>query len=156
MNVDAYNGDLLLRPEGSITSVVAVREFVEWFTLSGKQFVNLKDDSSGLPDGYYWKVCSTGDCVFYCRVFKTRDTDISVNSDMIGYRDPNIRGYIHEYFKYNRTCWLVRGSGKAVQIRTKGALLKEFKQRKAELKKFVVPSLTDTAEAIFKYLNDNE
>lgn len=164
MNVDAYDGDLLLRPAGGITSVVAVKEFVEWFTLNGRMFVNLKSDPSGLADGYYWKVCSTGDVVFYCRVEKTRDTDISVNSDMIGYKDPNIRSYIHEYFKFNQNCYLVKGNEKAIPIRNKGALLKQFKQRKNELKKNVYAAPADTfganltnyAAAVFKYLNDNE
>jgi len=66
MNVDAYEGDLQVRPLVNATPMVIFRDQVAWFTMGGLLFVNLQYLGwPEAPDGYF-QVIRNGPCSAMC------------------------------------------------------------------------------------------
>ena len=104
MNVDAYEGELLVRPLENASAMVVFRDQVAWFTMGGKLFVNLRYMGwTEAPEGYF-EVIRDGETPLLLQVKKKLRFDANGNGYLqIGYDDPDFNAQIPNYFQREET-----------------------------------------------------
>ena len=117
MNVDAYEGDLQVRPLDNATPMVVFRDQVAWFTMGGHLFVNLQYLGwPEAPDGYF-QVIRDGETPLLMRVEKKLRFDSNGGGYLqIGYEDPNYNTQIPNYFQRIETYYALE-KGRLKKIR---------------------------------------
>ncbi len=149
LNIDAYKQLLVVK--ANLISATDP-QYVEYAFIDGVKYVNLSFEGriKDAPKGF----CSSefeGDVSFYALVVKTLTSDDAYhNGADIGYTDPNYKEYVkvaghdtrlNTYFAYSVKYYLVI-DGRAVQVKTRAALLKLFDK--------------PTAKAMRKYASKNQ
>ena len=90
LNVDAVRQDLLIKPDGAnLTPVVLSRRHVNWFSISGITYVNLRAIGfKDAPEGYF-RVDADGDKPLFTQIRKYYKSQAGYhNGTPIGYDDP--------------------------------------------------------------------
>ena len=104
LNVDAYAGELLVRPIEGVSAISVFRDQVAWFTMGNRRFVNLKylgwEDT---PEEYY-EVIRDGEVPLLRLVkkkirFETATTALM----MLGYEDPDYDFAVTTFFQLEET-----------------------------------------------------
>lgn len=137
VNVNAHTQDLQVKQSPSLMPVVADRDYVDWFTMDSKMYVNLV--KRGLPEaseGFY-EVLYEGDAALYKRVDKIiRKDPNNKNGAAIGYNDPNYNDKVYDYFAC-RTQYYFLKDGIWTQVKGVSALVKSYPSHKKGLKRFI-------------------
>lgn len=137
LNVDAARQELLIRNLVGKEGKVLSREFVEWFTLEGRRFVNLQALSGPQAPSGYWEVLSDGKAKFLRQVSKTLLKDYNGGKrQMIGPGEPyDIR--IHETFVRDVAYCVITEAGKLVPVRSKKQIRNLFPARRREIRRHI-------------------
>ncbi|MBR6183954.1 MAG: hypothetical protein IKQ76_05225 [Bacteroidales bacterium] len=111
-------------------------ERISSIVTDGRRFEGFGPDAA-LPEGFY-EVFGTGPE----RIYKLVQKDISsslhdVNGDQIGYNDPDYRNDIYRYFSFQTFYYFRDAEGQLKRIKGMGALLRQFPERKRELRQAV-------------------
>ena len=116
LNVDAYQGQLLVSPVENNTPIVVFRDQVAWFTMGEMTFVNLRYlGYSEAPEGFF-EVIRDGDAPLLRQVKKYLATDgNNHNGRLIGYNDPEYDPAINTFFKYVEFFYVIE-NGKVLKI----------------------------------------
>ena len=106
LNVDAYLGELEVRPLENTSAMVVFRDQVAWFTMGPKTFVNLRYlGYSEAPEGFY-EVLRDGEIPLLLRVDKQIRFDGNNGGlNMIGGDNENYNSQIHNFFYRNETLY---------------------------------------------------
>ena len=101
LNVDAYQGQLLVSPTRNFTPIVVYRDQVAWFTMGDNTFVNLNYlGYSDAPEGFF-EIMRDGQVPLLRQVKKFLGANgINNNGDNIGYSDPDYDRSVHTYFHF--------------------------------------------------------
>lgn len=90
-----------------------------------------------LPEGFY-EVFGTGPERVYKLVRKELASSLSdVNGNSIGYNDPDYRSDVFHYFSIDKTYYFRDAEGQVRRIKGIGALIRQFPDRKRELRQAV-------------------
>ena len=80
VNVDAYEQNVFIKPAETRMSVTLDRDHVDYVTMGGVKFVNLrKKGYQELPEGYFKVVHETPDYTVYCRLDKHVVSDMTMS-----------------------------------------------------------------------------
>ncbi len=122
LNVDAYQGQLLVSPVQNYTPIVVFRDQVAWFTIGDKTFVNLNYlGYTEAPEGFF-EILQDGQAPLLRQVKKYLATDgNNHNGRMIGYDDPDYNTSVNTYFRYNEFFYVIE-NGKVLRIRRRNYL----------------------------------
>ena len=106
LNVDAYQGELEVRPLENTSAMVVFRDQVAWFTMGPKTFVNLRYlGYADAPEGFY-EVLRDGEIPLLLRVDKQIRFDGNNGGlNMIGGDNENYNSQIHNFFYRNETLY---------------------------------------------------
>ena len=88
LNIDAYTNDALALPVEGITPVVLDMAHVDWLTMDGTRYVNLRKKGYDVAEGYYEVVWEKGNETVYRKISKRVVNDTS-NSTFTGYAMDN-------------------------------------------------------------------
>ena len=104
LNVDAYQGELEVRPLENTSAMVVFRNQVAWFTMGPKTFVNLRYlGYADAPEGFY-EVLRDGEIPLLLRVDKQIRFDGNNGGlNMIGGDNENYNSQIHNFFYRSET-----------------------------------------------------
>ena len=70
LNIDAFNQELLVRDPNGITNILLSRNYVKWFDIEGRKYVNLQAMGFGdAPEGYF-QLMYDGRSKLYFRIDK--------------------------------------------------------------------------------------
>lgn len=99
LNIDACEGNLIARYTMEMPAVVVDRDFVPWFTIGDRRYVNLRIVGVDAAPGFYQQL-SSGRMPVYLKVHKTfvKSTG-NANGALIGYEDPYYDNSIYAYFR---------------------------------------------------------
>ena len=116
LNVDAFQGELLVCPEINATPIAVFRDQIAWFTIGNQKFLNLNYlGYSDAPEGFF-RIFRDGQVPILLQVKKVVVTDgNNHNGTDIGYRDPNYDEAVYTFFK-NVERYYVLEKGKVVKI----------------------------------------
>ena len=106
LNVDAYQGELEVRPLENTSAMVVFRDQVAWFTMGQKTFVNLRYlGYTEAPEGFY-EVLRDGETPLLLKVEKELRFDGNNGGlNMIGADNENYNSQIHNFFYRNETAY---------------------------------------------------
>ena len=106
LNVDAYQGELEVRPLENTSAMVVFRDQVAWFTMGPKTFVNLRYlGYADAPEGFY-EVLRDGEIPLLLRVDKQIRFDGNNGGlNMIGGDNENYNSQIHNFFYRSETLY---------------------------------------------------
>jgi hypothetical protein len=110
MNVDAFQGELEVRPVDKATAMVVFRDQVAWFTMGEKLFVNLRYlGYAEAPEGFF-EVVRDGKTPLLLSVSKRLRFDSNGSGYLqIGYDDPDFNTKIPNYFQRDETYFALEG-----------------------------------------------
>lgn len=116
LNVDAYQGQLLVSPERDHVPIVVFRDQVAWFTMGKSKFLNLNYlGYADAPEGFY-EIIRDGRVPILCQVTKSLLTNGNNNNgQVIGYNDPEYDPSIYSFFKYNARYYALE-AGQVVKL----------------------------------------
>lgn len=138
LNVDAARQELLVRNAVGQDGKVLSREFVDWFSLDGRRFVNLASRfGQDAPSGY-WEVLSDGKTKFLRRVTKTLLKDYNGEKrQMIGPGEP-YDSRIHETFVRDVAYCVITEAGELIPVRSKSQIRNLFPAQRKEIRRHIV------------------
>lgn len=140
LNVDAYQGELLVSQEKGITPVSVFNDQVVWFTMAGKRFVNLRYLGYTEAEEGFFEIVRDGRIPLLRKVRKNLVTDgNNHNGEAIGYYDPEYDSSVYTYFK-NIVHYYALEDGKVIKLR-KHAFKKRMKGDAGEPSLSELPSL---------------
>ncbi len=122
LNLNSHRDDLIIKYEGSALGVVLNRDFVEWFTMDKRQFINLEEGEYELLDSGYYEVLHDGKA----RVLKRIEKKYQDNANI---------GLTRQFDNVSKR-YFVR-DGKVYEISKVKALIKFYPERKQAIKKFI-------------------
>jgi hypothetical protein len=138
LNVDASRQELLVRHLVGQGSKVLSREFVDWFTLDGRRFVNLQALCGPEAPSGYWEVLFDGKTLFLRQITKTLLSDHNgAKRQMIGAGEPyDLR--IHETFVRDVAYCLLTEAGQLVPVRSKSQIRNQFPDQRKDIRRHIV------------------
>ena len=125
LNIDACRGEVLVKNESAVMSIVLVGENIDWFSIAGSKFVRPSGKmKKSYPEGFYEILFEGEGQTLYKKVNKVFTSNtIYNNGSGIGYDDPNYDPKVINYFQYNAKYYLEKdgvvkkiGKGKARKI----------------------------------------
>ena len=126
LNVDAYQGELLVRQDSGVTPVSVFIDQVAWFTMGGKRFLNLRYLGYTEAEEGFFEIVRDGRVPLLRKVRKNMLTDgNNHNGEGIGYFDPEYDSSVYTYFK-NSVSYHAIEDGKVIKLR-KHAFKKRMK-----------------------------
>lgn len=138
LNVNASEQALVVRTPSGRRSVSPDTDLVAWFTMDGKQFVNLS--YYGVPGamfGFYEVESAGKDATLYRRVDKELITHQGThNGTEIGYVDPKYKDKILTFFNY-RESFYVEKDGMLTRVKTKKDMYRLFPGQKKAIRQRV-------------------
>lgn len=138
LNVDAARQELLVRNAVGQGGKVLAREFVEWFTLGDRRFVNLQALSGPQAPAGYWEVLYDGKTQFLRQVSKNLMKDYNGEKrQMIGEGEP-YDTRIHETFVRGVSYCIVTETGELVPVRSKKQVRNLFPAQRREIRRHIV------------------
>lgn len=137
LNVDAARQELVVRNVVGHGGKVLAREFVEWFTLDGRRFLNLQALSGPQAPSGYWEVLHDGKTQFLRRITKTLVKDLGGEKrQMTGEGEPyDLR--IHETFVRDVAYCLITETGQLVPVRSKSQIRKLYPDLRKDIRRHV-------------------
>ena len=124
MNVDAYQGQLLVARESTGTPAIVFKDQVAWFTIGNRLFVNLRYLGYTEAEEGFFEVIRDGQVPLLSQVRKTLGSDsINHNGGVIGYYDPEYDRSVFAFFKKVEKFYVLE-NGKVVRVSKRN-----FKQR---------------------------
>ena len=133
INIDAVAQRALVHLEGRPFAVALAPALTPSFTMGGRQFVGF-GPGEALGEGFY-EVFGAGPERVYKHVFKYVNSSVyNVNGETIGYYDENYRADVARHFVYRKSYWLRDAQGHFTRIKSRGALLRHFPDRKKEIR----------------------
>ncbi len=137
LNVDAARQELLIRNAVGQGGKVLAREFVEWFMLGGRRFVNLQALSGPQAPAGYWEVLFDGKTQFLRQVRKTLMKDFNGGKrQMIGEDEP-YDTRIHDTFVRDVNYCVITETGELVPVRSKKQVRILFPARRREIRRHI-------------------
>lgn len=134
LNIDASEQRALVQKSYGLLAVALIPESTSSLTIGGRPFVGV-GPGEALPEGFY-EVFGTGPEHVYKHVQKTLSNSVdNMNGDGIGYYDDAYRSDVFRYFAIKTTYYFVSADGEVSRIKSKGALLRKFRDRKKEIRK---------------------
>lgn len=134
--IDAYTQRICVKPESLPLAVELTPEGISSIVAGDRRFEGF-GPGAALPEGFY-EVFGTGPERVYKLVRKELSSSINnVNGEPIGYDDPKYRDNTHQYFSIDATYYFRDAEGRITGIRGLGALLRQFPERKRELRRAV-------------------
>ena len=150
LNVDAYQGQLLVCPSENTTPIVVFRDQVAWFTMGDKRFVNLRYLGYSEAEEGFFEIVRDGSVPLLRQVRKSLIVDGgNHNGPLIGYVDPDYDKSVNSYFKF-REFYYALEDGKVVRIR-KGNFKKRMKRDPGEPLLAELPSGWHPGSEIFSH-----
>lgn len=137
LNINAQTQHALVRTSNQVFSIMLSPVQVSALDIDGRHFVGIGPDEGALPEGFYEILGQGGVCV-YKHVDKRLQSSVSdSNGDRIGYYDPNYRSDIFNYYAYLSAYYFRDRDGQFTRIRNRGALLREFPDKRKMIRKAV-------------------
>jgi hypothetical protein len=134
LNIDAREQRALVQKSYGLQSIALTPAQTPSLTMGDRRFVGM-GPGEALPEGFY-EVFGTGPELVYKHVEKVLQSSVNdVNGSGIGYYDEHYRSDVYRYFAYNATYYFRNEAGEFTRIKSKGALLRQFKDRKKEIRK---------------------
>lgn len=136
LNVDAYNQELLVRDPNGITNILLSRNYVKWFEIEGRRYVNLQAAGvESAPEGYF-QIMYDGKSKLYFRIDKALERDVDGRLwESAGYQG-NLRSGVYDIFVEKKSYYIMaEGSDVLVKVKNKNALMKIFKKHSKEIRK---------------------
>ncbi|MBR1926505.1 MAG: carboxypeptidase-like regulatory domain-containing protein [Bacteroidales bacterium] len=116
LNIDAYQGQLLVARESTGTPVAVFRNQVAWFTMGGRTFVNLRYLGYTEAEEGFFEVIRDGEIPLFSQVRKTLGSDsVNHNGGVIGYYDPEYDRSVFAFFKKVEKFYALE-NGKVVKV----------------------------------------
>ena len=138
LNIDAARQDLLVRNAVGQGGKVLSREYVEWFTLDGRRFVNLAFLFGPEAPSGYWEVLCDGKTQFLRRITKTLLKDYNGEKrQMIGPGEP-YDSRIHETFVRDVAYCVITEAGELIPVRSKSQIRNLFPAQRKEIRRHIV------------------
>lgn len=138
LNVDAARQELLIRNLVGQGGKVLSREYVEWFTLDGRRFVNLTFLFGPEAPSGYWEVICDGKTQFLRRITKTLLKDYNGEKrQMIGPGEP-YDSRIHETFVRDVAYCVITEAGELIPVRSKSQIRNLFPAQRKEIRRHIV------------------
>lgn len=137
LNIDACKQDLLFKDSTSVAEILLKKELVEEFSIDGKPFVNTLWLGEDAPKGYC-EVLYDGKAKILKQVLKNLESDSTgKNNYVIGDYNANTAANVFDFFALNIRYYYMDPSGKITRIKNKSALLKQFKSRKSDIRRYL-------------------
>lgn len=134
--IDAYTQRICVKPESLPLAVELTPGRTSSIVAGDRRFEGFGPDAA-LPEGFY-EVFGTGPERVYKQIQKELSSSLNdVNGEPIGYIDPRYHDNIHQYFSINTAYYFRDAEGGFKRIRSIGALIRQFPERKRELRKAV-------------------
>jgi hypothetical protein len=129
MNLNSHLDDLnvLIKTSGRI--VVLNGEFVEFFNMGKREFINLRSDNQSLQKGYY-EVLYNGDARLYKKTTKTYSERIN---ESISFKT---QSKLERLFIVSESYYLIKENSVKL-IKNKADLLSGFRDRKRDIRQFI-------------------
>ena len=139
LNLDAVRQDLVITNASGQGRKVLAREFVEWFTVDGRKFVNLQAVSPGAPSGYWEVLSGKGNGTQFLRqVVKKMEKDIDNEKRAMFAGSENYDPDTHTAFIVKSISFcMTTPAGEVVPVRTKSRILKLFPDRRKEIRRHI-------------------
>lgn len=131
LNIDACQGDLLIKEESGLVEHILSREYVEYFTIGNENYFNLSLCGYDAPQGYFQEIY-TGDVKIFKRVEKIYSDKIS-NGELVGSSIPGFKQGVFKLFSAVVTYYYMK-DGEISQIKSKRDLISRYKKDKVRYK----------------------
>lgn len=136
LNIDAFNQELLVRDPNGITNILLSRNYVKWFEIEGRKFVNLQAMGyEDAPQGYF-QLMYDGKSKLFFRIDKALERDVDGRLwESAGYQG-NLKPGVFDIFVERKSYYVMTGDSDAlIKIKNKNALLKVFKKYSKDIRK---------------------
>lgn len=134
--INAHTQRLYVKLMSAPLAVELTPERTSSIVAGDRRFEGFGPDAA-LPEGFY-EVFGTGPERVYKQIQKELSSSLNdVNGEPIGYIDPRYHDNIHQYFSINTAYYFRDAEGGFKRIRSIGALIRQFPERKRELRKAV-------------------
>ena len=148
INIDAHAQRALVQLSHSAYAVALSPALTSSFTMGGRRFVGIGAGQE-LPEGFY-EVFGDGPEQVYKHVDKRLNTSVTnVNGQTIGYYDENYRTDVMRHFSYVKTYYFRDAQGHFTRFKSKGALLRQFGDRKKAIRHALRDSRMDLPSTDF-------
>ncbi|MBQ9184899.1 MAG: hypothetical protein IJ151_03380 [Bacteroidales bacterium] len=146
MNINAHLQTLLVYDPENYTTVDLGNTEVEEFSLGTEVFKNLSAKGYKLPKGFY-KVIYEGEESVYERIDKEFIRDVhSSNDGTIGYKDPDYKEGVFEFFAQHRCFYYIGKEGKPEKFTNPKLLLGKHKDKKKAIRKMLKENRLNDAD----------
>lgn len=137
INIDAYANQVLVRPQSRHQAMLLNRDEVEYFIIGDRKFVYPRRTyGQAIPEGFY-EVLFDGRAKLLMQVTKTlREDPEGRRRSEAGYDGQYHYGIANIFIREVRY-YYVSASGEVKQLRRRGDILKCYKDRKKEIRKYV-------------------
>ena len=134
IDIDAYFQRALVHLESGPFAVSLTPDRTPSIVMAGRRFAGF-GPGEALPEGFY-EILGDGREQVYKRIDKYVQSSLNnVNGSPIGYEDPNYRDDVFRYFAQECTYYFRDAEGRFTRIKSRGALLRQFPERRRELRK---------------------
>ena len=135
MNIDAFRKALYVRYLDKIQTWELDRDLIDWFTMEGVKFVNLRARGvAKAPEGFFEVVHEGEDCV-YRQITKSYKESVEISGySRIGYEDPNYNENVYVYFDYRESFYFLGKNGKLEKFSTQRFLINKYPKLKKALR----------------------
>ncbi len=143
VNIDAVTGQVLIRKSESPIAVALTPDSVTSIHTDNAVFAGFSSTDGSIPSGFY-EVLGSGPEKVYKHVSKKLLTSThTMNGDPIGYYDPDYNYDLNSYYGITKTYYFQDRDGRFSRFKGKRALLRNFPERRKEIRKALSASGLD-------------
>ena len=135
MNIDAAQQELIVRSPDGLFSVLLNRDYVKWFTLGGKKYINaqLYLENPDYPEGFF-EVLYDGRVMALKQVVKALDKTNNPAMADTGTPGVPLLANVFEVFQQKIGCYYVDEDGSFLRIGRRADIYKLYRHHRRELR----------------------
>ena len=137
LNIDAAQQEVLLKDVSGVISIMLNRDFVSWFEMGGRKFVNARVyfDNPSLPEGLF-ELLYDGRVQVLCQVKKELIRSAHPEMADTG-ADTPLRRNVMEVFQRKVTCYYVDETGEAFKVTRRKDIYKRYKTHRKVIERAI-------------------
>lgn len=135
VNIDAITGQVLVRKADNPIAIALPVASVSSIVTENSVFERIPEGVEGLPEGLYEVLGDSRERVYKHVAKRLQTSSQNMNGNPIGYTDPGYRLEVNDYYAIAKTYYFKDKDGSFSRIRSKGALLRKFPDRRSELRR---------------------